>query len=163
VIYRSTELLVEPKYKMIICQQRGFMHLTILFVLFLLVACSNSLDEKRIKSNASFVIGDKLMCTLVQSSDKKDINKNLTFIGLNSAQPEGLFEGGMSSPLKKIFENERTLSLVLATTVLGKAKTGGIDSFVIDKKTGKFSRVSTGLIDLPDSGVYSIASLGICK
>lgn len=139
------------------------MRLTILLALLFLMSCSYSLDEKRIKANASFAIGDKLMCTLVQSSDKKDIDKNLTFIGLNSAQPEVLFEGGMSYPLKKIFENERTLSLVLATTVLGTAKTGGIVSFVIDKKTGKFSRVSAGLIDLPGSGVYSIASLGVCK
>jgi hypothetical protein len=140
------------------------MRLTILLALFLLIiGCSNSLDEKRIKANASFAIGNKLMCTLVQSSDKKDIDKKLTFIGLNSAQPEVLFEGGMSYPLKKIFENERTLSLALATTVLGTAKTGGIDSFVIDKKTGKLSRVSAGLIDVPSSGVYSIASLGICK
>lgn len=133
------------------------MRLTILLALFLLIGCSNSLDEKRIKANASFVMSDKLIGTIVQSSDKSDIGKNLTFIGLNSAQPEVLFESGMSYPLKKIFESERTLSLVLATV----SRSGGIDSFVIDKKTGKFSRVSVGLIEI--SGVYSVASLGACK
>ncbi len=126
-------------------------------VLFLLVGCSNSLDEKQIKASASFVMSDKLMGTIVQSSDKNDIGKNFTFTGLNSAYPEVLFESGMSYPLKKRFENERTLSLVLAAV----SKSGGIDSFVVDKKTGKFSRVSAGLI--ASSGVYSVASLGVCK
>lgn len=104
-------------------------------------------------------MSDKLIGTIVQSSDKNDIGKSLTFIGLNSAQPEVLFESGMSYPLKKIFENESTLSLVLANV----SKSGGIDNFVIDKKTGKFSRVSAGLIEITGSGVYSVASLGVCK
>lgn len=126
-------------------------------VLFSLIGCSNSLDEKQIKTSESFVMSDKLMGTIVKSSDKNDIGKNLTFNGLNSAYPEVLFESGMSYSLQKGFENKRTLTLVLA----GVSKSGGIDSFVIDKKTGKFSRVSAGLIEI--SGVYSIASLGVCK
>ncbi|MEC4684122.1 MAG: hypothetical protein VST71_00065 [Nitrospirota bacterium] len=126
-------------------------------ILFFLVGCSNSLDEKKIKSNPSFVMGDKLMCTIIQSSDKNDIGKNLTFTGLNSSFPDVLFESGMNYSFRKRFENERTLSLVLA----GESKSGGIDSFVIDKKTGKFSRVSAGLITF--SGVYAVASLGVCN
>jgi len=133
------------------------MRLSILFVLLLLIGCSNSLDEKRIETNASFAMSDKLIGSIVQSSDKDDIGKVITFIGLNSSHPEVLFESGMSYPLKKRFENERTLSLVLA----GESKSGGIDSFVIDKKKGKFSRVSAGLIKM--SGVYSVASLGVFK
>lgn len=129
----------------------------LLLILFFFVGCSNSLDEKQIKANPSFAMGDKLMGTIVQSSDKNDIGKNLTFTGLSSAYPEVLFESGMSYPFKKRFENDRTLSLVLA----GDSKSGGIDSFVIDKKTGKFSRVSAGLVTI--SGVYAVASLGVCK
>lgn len=139
------------------------MRLSILLFLFLLMSYSNSLAEKQIEDNASFAINDKLLCTIVQSSDKNDISRNLTFSRLNSAQPEVQFENGMSYQFIKIFEDERTLSMVLATAVSGTAKSGGIDGFVIDKITGKFSRVSAGLIKLPGAGVYSIASLGVCK
>jgi hypothetical protein len=127
------------------------------FILFFLVGCSDTLDEKRIGAKPSFVMGDKLMGTIVQSSDKNDIGKKLTFTNLNSLYPEILFENGSGYMFEKRFENERTLSLVLA----GESKSGGIDSFVIDKKTGKFSRVSTGLISI--SGVYAVASLGVCN
>ena len=134
------------------------MRFTVLvFTLFFLVGCNDTLDEKQISANPSFVMGNKLMGTIVQSSDKNDIGKKLTFTNLNTHYPEILFENGMSYMFEKRFENERTLSLVLA----GESKSGGIDSFVIDKKTGKFSRVSAGLITI--SGVYSVASLGVCN
>ena len=136
------------------------MRFTILILSFVLIsftAYSGTLDERRIKASDSFVMRDKLMGTIVQSSDKNDIGKNLTFTGLHSVHPKVIFESGMTYTLKKRFENERTLTLVLA----GVSKSGGIDSFVIDKKTGKFSRVSTGLISI--AGIYSVASLGVCK
>lgn len=133
------------------------MRLTILLALFLVIGCSDLLDESRFKEHTSFVMSDRLMGTIVQSTDKSDIGKTLTFIGLNSDQPEVLFESGMSYPLKKIFENERTLSLALAPP----SKSGGLDDFVIDKRKGKFSRISAGLIEI--KGVYSVASLGVFK
>lgn len=130
-----------------------------LLILLFLSPFANALDQKEIEANSSFVMSDKLMCTIVQSSDKEDVGKNLTFIGLNGNQPEVLFDSGMNFPYRKSFENERTLTLVLAR----ESQSGTVDSFVIDKKDGKFSRVSAGLIVLPDEGIYSVASVGVCK
>ncbi|MBN1869262.1 MAG: hypothetical protein JW847_01625 [Candidatus Omnitrophica bacterium] len=127
--------------------------LTLLF----LSTFANALDQKEVKANPSFAMGDKLMCSTVQSSDKKDVGNKLTFIGLNGNQPEVMFESGMTFPYKKLFENERTLTLVLAR----ESTSGAVDGFVIDKQNGKFSHVSAGLI--PGDGVYSIATLGVCK
>jgi hypothetical protein len=134
-----------------------FIYLIISFVLFFSTAYAGTLDERAIKASNAFVMQDNLNGIIVQSSDKNDIGKNFTFIGLFGNQPKILFESGMTYTFKKRFENERTLTLVLA----GESKSGGIDSFVIDKKTGKFSRVSAGLISI--AGVYSVASLGVCK
>lgn len=131
------------------------MRFTILIALFLLVSCSNSLDEKQIPASSSFVMSDKLMGTVLQSSEKEGIGKNLTFFGLNTDKPNVLLSNGITYPLEKRFENERTLTLILASP----SKSGGIDSFVIDKKTGKFARVEAGLTD----DVYAISSLGACK
>lgn len=134
------------------------MRLFILLILFV-SGCSKSYEKKQIKGNPSFVMSDKLMGAIVHSSHKSDIGQNLTFISLNSNQPEILFESGLTFFYKKLFENERTLTLVLSR----ESQSGAIDSFVIDKKTGEFSRVSAGLIVTPGEGVYSISSLGVCK
>ena len=135
------------------------MRKALLLTLLLLSPFANALDQKEIKVNSSFVMSDKLMCSIVQSSNKEDVGKNLTFIGLNGNQPEVSFESDMNFPYRKLFEDERTLTLVLGQ----ESKSGAVDSFVIDKKNGKFSRVSAGLIVIPGEGVYSIASLGVCK
>lgn len=124
-----------------------------------LSSCNEALDQKEMKASPSFTMGDKLMGTIVQSSKKEDVGESLTFDGLNGNQPEVLFESGVSFLYRKLFENERTLTLVLAR----ESQSGAIDSFVIDKKTGEFSRVSAGVIVIPGEGIYSIASLGICK
>lgn len=130
------------------------MRLTALFFLFLLTACSNSLDEKKIEPNTTFLMTDNLMGTILQSSDRKEIGRKVSFIGLNSDQPKVLFESSVTFPLKKVFESEKTVSLVLVAS-----GSGSIDGFVIDKTTGKFSRISAGSV----FGVYSTASLGVCK
>jgi hypothetical protein len=135
------------------------MRKVIFFALLIQMSLANALDQKEIQANPSCVMGDKFIGTIVQSSEKADIGKNITFIGLNGNQPELLLESGVKFSYKKLFENKRTLSLVLAR----ESERGAIDSFVIDKQTGKFSRVSAGLVTLPGEGVYSIASLGVCK
>lgn len=130
------------------------MRLIIMSILILLSSCSDSLDEKKILPNPLFIMSDNLMGTILQSSSKDEIGKKVSFIGLNSDSPKVLFESGMTSPLEKVFESKETMSLILVAS-----GSGGIDGFVIDKTSGKFSRVSAGSM----LGVYSTASLGICK
>ena len=130
-----------------------------LWFLLFLAPFANALDQKKIKATPAFAISDELICTIVQSSEERYAGENLTFIGLKGVHPEVLFESGMTFPYRKLFEDETALTLVLAR----ESKSGAIDSFVIDKKTGKFSRVSAGSIAIPGEGVYSIASLGVCK
>lgn len=77
----------------------GNMRLSIVFVILLFIGCSNSLDEKEIKSNTSFAMSNKLIGSIIQSSDKNDIGNVITFIGLNSDNPEVLFESGMGRVL----------------------------------------------------------------
>lgn len=101
-----------------------------------------------------FVMSDNLMGTLIKSSSHDQIGDKVTFVGLNSNQPKVVFESGTTSPLQKIYESERTLTLILVA--LGS---GSIDSFVIDKKTGKFARVTAGNV----YGVYATAAVGTIK
>lgn len=130
------------------------MRFVVLCSLVLLTACSRPLNEKQIPPNPSFLMSDNLMGTILQSSDRNEIGKKVSFIGLKSDQPKALFESGVTSPLKKVFESEETISLILVAS-----GSGSLEGFVIDKKTGKFSRISAGSF----FGVYSTASLGVCK
>ena len=55
--------------------------------------------------------------------------------------------------MKKVYESEETVVVQLIATA-----TGGLDSLVIDKTTGKFSRATAGSL----AGVYASASVGTC-
>ena len=120
----------------------------------LLFACGSNLDSSSLPLNKQFVMADNLMCTIKDSSDKKEIREKFTLMGLTTTQPKAKFENGVTSPLQKVFESESTLTVLLIAS-----GSGGVDAFVIDKKNGHFSRAAAGFV----AGVYSSASIGTCQ
>lgn len=105
-------------------------------------------------TSPAYVFGDNLNAVFTQSTQKSDVGGKITFIGLKTDSPKVLFASGVETGLKKTFENEETLSLVQVATV-----SGGIDAFVINKKTGTFSRAWAGNL----FGAYSGSALGYCR
>jgi len=101
-----------------------------------------------------FMMADNLMCTIEVSSDKSEVGKKIALIGLKSQTPKVIYESGITSPMVKVFESEKTLTIQLVAT-----GSGSIDAIVIDKTTGRFSRATAGSL----MGVYSTASLGSCR
>ena len=99
-------------------------------------------------------MSNNLMGTILQSSDRKEIGKKIGFIGLETREPKVLYENGGTSPMQKVFASESTLTLQLVAS-----GTGSVDTFIIDKKSGKFARATAGSL----AGVYSSASLGALK
>ena len=61
-----------------------------------------------------------------------------------------MFESGVASPVQKVYESEDTLTLAVVAS-----GTGSVDSFVIEKKTGKFARVAVGSV----AGLYAEVAL----
>ncbi len=120
----------------------------------ILFACGGNLDSSSLPLNKQFVMADNLMCTIKDSSDKKEVGKKITLMGLTTTQPKAKFESGTTSPLQKVFESESTLTLLLIAS-----GSGSIDAFVIDKKSGHFSRATAGSV----AGVYSSACIGTCQ
>jgi len=120
----------------------------------LLFACGSSLDSNSLPLNKQFVMADNLMCTIKDSSDKKEIGKKIALMGLTTTQTKAKFESGVISPLQKVFESESTLTVLLIAS-----GSGSVDAFVIDKKNGHFSRATAGSV----AGVYSLASIGTCQ
>jgi hypothetical protein len=94
------------------------------------------------------------MCTIRNSSDNKDIGKKIILIGLTTSQPKAKFESGLTSPLQRVFESELSLTVLLIASA-----SGSVDTFVVDKKNGHFSRATAGSF----AGVYSSASIGVCQ
>lgn len=126
--------------------------------LFLVAACKPPLNSIALDSatpgESSFVMSDNLMGTLIKSSNRTEVGSKVTFVGLKSNKPKVVFENGTTSPLQNVFENESTL-----TAILVASGSGSIDAFVIDKKTGKFSRVTAGNMGV----VYATAAVGTIK
>ncbi|NOT34856.1 MAG: hypothetical protein HOP12_11895 [Candidatus Eisenbacteria bacterium] len=115
---------------------------------------SHSLNLDEVAGTPAFAMSDKLMGTVVRSSDRAEIGDKLAFVGLLSNDPSVLFESGMTSPLQKVNEDARSMTLLLVAS-----GSGSVDAFVLDKQSGKFSRASTGMV----GGVYASASVGTCK
>jgi hypothetical protein len=115
--------------------------------------CSGHLD--RVAGTPGFVMSDNLMGTVLKASDRSEVGKRITFVGLLTDTPQVVFESGVTSPLKKVFEESESMTLLLVASA-----TGSIDAFVIDKSTGKFSRAAVG--DFLGE-VYASAWVGRCK
>lgn len=114
----------------------------------------DKLTENNIEAEPTFYMSANLACKIIESSSKDKIGRQISFINLNSDEPKVLFGEGGSSPMKKIYETDDTLVVQLIAS-----DSGSVDTFVIDKKTGLFSRAASGSF----LGVYAIASRGNCK
>jgi len=111
-------------------------------------------DSSNLPVNDQFIMTDTLMCTVMNSSDREEIGERITLMGLTTKYPSAKHESGVTSPMKKVFESESTLTIQLIAS-----GSGSVDVFVIDKKNGHFSRAEAGSL----AGVYSASSLGICR
>jgi len=129
-------------------------HTFIVLSFFLLSACEKKLDSNSLPVNAHFTMTDNLMCIAKAASDSKEIGKRITLIGLTTTHPKVKYESGLTSPMQKVFESKSTLTIQLIAS-----SSGSVDSFVIDKTKGHFSRAMVGSF----AGVYSSASVGICQ
>ncbi len=116
-------------------------------------ACSKKLDSSSLPVNSQFMMADNLMCKIVDGSNRNEIGNKITLMGLMSDQPKVKYESGTTSPMRKVFESESTLTIQLIAS-----GTGSVDTFVIDKKKGYFSRAVAGSL----AGVYSDAAIGTC-
>lgn len=116
---------------------------------------SNKLESNDIQGEPSFTMSENLSCTILTSSSGDDINRKISFINLGGNEPKVLFsDTGATSPLTKVHTSDDTVTLQLVAS-----GSGSTDTFVIDKKTGIFSRAAAGSF----AGVYATASKGNCK
>ncbi|MFQ5913463.1 MAG: hypothetical protein ACE5JS_09795 [Nitrospinota bacterium] len=116
--------MVSPKTRRIV-----FMILAM--TLFVLAFSALSIN-KPVSQAQGFIVADNLMCTIQVSSDKNEIGKDIILIGLKTQTPKVLFEGGATSPMVKVFESDKTLTIQLVAT-----SSGGVDAIVLDKNTGR--------------------------
>lgn len=128
--------------------------LSILMLVIIFIIACQKLDDSKLQTTPSFQMMNNLIGTIQQSSDKKEIGKKVSFIDLNSTMPEVLLESGMTTPLQIIYNTDETMTLQCVAKW-----SGSTDTFIIDKKTGKFARASAGSF----LGVYATASLGTLK
>ncbi len=111
------------------------------------------LDSKGISPSPSFAYSDTLTGTIVRSTRPKDVGERVTFIGLTTQSPRVSFPGsGGTSPMKILGQTDGIITIQLFTG-------HSIDTFIIDKKTGLFSRSYSGT----SSGPYAGAAIGTCK
>ena len=110
---------------------------------------------KVVTSNDGFVMKDNLMCTIEQSYDRQERGYKIALIDLQTTSPRVLYSGtGETSSMAKLWESDKTLAIQLVATA-----TGSVETIVIEKKTGRFSRAAAGSL----AGVYSYAQLGSCR
>jgi len=115
----------------------------------------NSL-ENDIKGYESYYYKENLTCEIINSSSDDDINRSLTFTGLNSESPEVIFsDTGTTSPLIIIYDADDLIVLQLVASM-----SGSTDTFHINKTSGVFARTSGG--SFMDT-VYALASKGRCE
>lgn len=138
---------------------------TAIFVVTIIVACSTfhcgrhhrpaDLDTKDIEPTPGFLFTDTMSGTILKSTNAESIGEKLTFIGLSSSSPRVNFYGtGVTSPMQKLNETEHSVVLQLFTG-------GSFDTFIINKKSGLFTRTYCGT--MPGDDLYSGCAIGICK
>ena len=93
-----------------------------------------------------------LVCK-VNKGDQK--NRGFTISNLQSKSVKVVWhDTGMSSPFQKVSEDDLILTLLLVAD-----GSGSVDTIIVEKETGKFSRVAAGGF----VGLYTIESIGTCR
>jgi len=106
---------------------------------------------------SGFMMADHLAATIVKSTDTSEVGRKLTFVNVNTDAPMVVFETGLQSPLKKVHEDNTSMTLVLVGS-----GTGSVDAFVIDKTTGLFAR-GTATAASTAAGIRAHAAVGSLK
>jgi hypothetical protein len=103
---------------------------------------------------AEFRMSDALICTIEASSAPAEIGKKIAITGLATAAPQAVFENHVRSTMVKLFESEQTLVIQLVAAV-----SGSVDTFVIEKRTGRFAHTAAGSF----LEVHAVAETGTCR
>jgi hypothetical protein len=103
---------------------------------------------------AEFRMSNALTCTIEASSIPDEIGKKVALTGLMTATPQAVFENHVRSSMVKLFESEQTL-----VTQLVAAISGSVDTFVVDKRTGRFAHTAAGSF----LEVHAVAETGSCR
>jgi hypothetical protein len=113
------------------------------------------INTKNVKVAPNYSFSDNLSCASQYSTNKDFKDKHISLIGLTSDSPKALFSGiGMTSPLKKIYEDEKLLVVQLVAFA-----SGGVDTIHLNKKTGVFTQITAGSL----AGEYAYAEKGSCS
>lgn len=115
--------------------------------------CSGEIDDRGLSPAPGFSMRDELVCTMARSSTPGDVGGTISLLGLEGTDVRVVFESGTRSPMTKIYETDDTVVLQLTATA-----TGSVDTLVIDKQSGKFSRATAGSL----AGLYASAAVGTC-
>jgi hypothetical protein len=115
-------------------------------------ACSDDeITAVGLPSAADFVWKDSAFCTQQRSSTKRSIGYVFTLSGLTSEKPSATFQSGNATPLEVAFQDEGIITLQQIAWA-----TGSVDTIIVDKRSGTFTRTETG-------ASYAIASVGSCR
>jgi hypothetical protein len=101
-----------------------------------------------------FAMADNLMCIIEKSSEEKEIGNRISLIGLLTDGPKVLYGSGVTSPMVKVFESSKTLTIQLVAS-----GSGSVDTIVLDKGSGRFARATAGSF----AGIYAMAAVGTCR
>ena len=127
--------------------------LTIRFGFFLMVMILSHTFGNPPPAVAEFRMSDALVCTIETSSAPAETGKKIALTGLATAVPQVFFENHVRSSMVKLFESEQTLVIQLVAAI-----SGSVDTFVIDKRTGRFAHAAAGSF----LEVHAVAETGSC-
>lgn len=127
----------------------------IVVVIIVLAGAWLLLKDKREFNNESFFMRNNLICEIRKTDDdKSSIGKTITLVDLETDKPRAVFPSGTTSPMKKVSETDKLLTISLVASW-----TGSTDTITLFKNTGEFTRVETGTT----GGNFSFTSSGQCK
>jgi len=103
----------------------------ILALLFAVPALAESIDSR-----------NSLIGIVKDSPDKDKLNKQVTFVELNSDHPVVVYPSGYDYKMKKVFENEDLIVLQFIAII-----TGSTDTIYIEKKARRFLIITVGALE----------------
>jgi len=106
-----------------------------------------------------FLYDNELLCDVATDESSDNIGdsykgKTITITGLLGDEQRVIYPHGGSSPMKKIFDSESTVTIQLVAS-----GSGSTDTFTVNKKTGEFTETGQGNV----GGPYSFTRAGNCR
>ena len=103
--------------------------------------------------DANFEMRSNLNCEILIDTNPQEVNKKLSFADLDTINPKLYYQENRPLALDKLYEENGRVVLQIVSS--GNAS---VDTFLIDKETGIFSRTNLGDF----WGPYAMAAKGIC-